>query len=183
MEWCPLNSKRVLITREMWLRVGFHAKLARYLDSSDNNHDNNMKHRLYKTNHLQKFTIHWRDDGTLVDSAAYIYLDEFEVPGYFLFGFGEAHRSAARIGPILERPFVFSKADEGELDPIIRQEHGLNHADIGPYPWHPESGGVVQLAIKQVKRVGRSDPNASRQPPEPNKDGDGNPNNRYKPFC
>ncbi|KAK7693473.1 hypothetical protein QCA50_003041 [Cerrena zonata] len=107
----------------------------------------------------KKFTVHWRDGGGLVDTAGYIFLDGFEVPGYFLFGFGEAHRGAARVSPTLQRPFVFAQVDE----------------DVGPYPFSPKSGGLIQLSIKRIKRVGASAPNAPRQPPKPVTDEKGHP--------
>ncbi len=60
------------------------------------------------------FTVHWRDHGGGVDSASYIYLDGYLVPGRFIFGIGDAQRSGARVGPALERPFTFAKAEGGK---------------------------------------------------------------------
>lgn len=129
----------------------------------------------------QKFTIHWRDSGGLVDTAAYIFLDGFEVPGYFLFGFGEAHRGAARISPTLQRPFVFAKPDESMYTLGLKCSNACPYVVLGfpPYPWTPESGGVIQLAITRIKRVGASAPNVPRQPPGPVKSDEGNPITRY----
>ncbi|CAL1704619.1 unnamed protein product [Somion occarium] len=101
------------------------------------------------------FTIHWRDNGGLVDTASYIYLDGFEVPGYFLFGFGEASRGAARIGPMLQRPFTFGEVDESSEPTFISAEN---------------DEGVIQLAIKRIKRVGQAAPNVPRTPPVKVKD-------------
>lgn len=59
------------------------------------------------------FVIHWQDQGSRIDTAAYITLDGFVVSGRFLFGEGHASRSGVRTGPSSERPFLFSKVNEG----------------------------------------------------------------------
>lgn len=61
------------------------------------------------------FVVHWRDEGSQIDTAAYITLDGFVVSGRFLFGQGHASRGGVRTGVSSERPFVFSKVDEGWL--------------------------------------------------------------------
>lgn len=61
---------------------------------------------------LQSFTIHWRDRGSGVASAAYIELDGVTVPGKFLHGNGQTFRSGVRTGPESERPFVFAKVPD-----------------------------------------------------------------------
>lgn len=59
------------------------------------------------------FVVHWRDEGSKIDTAAYITLDGFVVSGRFLFGEGKASRGGVRTGISSERPFVFSRVDEG----------------------------------------------------------------------
>ena len=55
------------------------------------------------------------DHGTNVDSAAYINLDGFTVPGRFLYGLGAAERDSVRVGECLERPFQFAVSKAGML--------------------------------------------------------------------
>ncbi|KAI0082612.1 hypothetical protein K474DRAFT_1585057 [Panus rudis PR-1116 ss-1] len=83
----------------------------------------------------KRFTVHWKDHGSLVDTASYIYLDGYMVPGYFLFGFGEASRGAMRVGPTMERPFVFAEADQGICSSILLYfclliDHGLQSSTL-----------------------------------------------------
>ena len=59
------------------------------------------------------FSVHWSDHGSIVDSAAYINLDGFTVPGRFLYGLGSAQRDSVRVGDQSERPFQFACADIG----------------------------------------------------------------------
>ncbi|KDQ60960.1 hypothetical protein JAAARDRAFT_124211 [Jaapia argillacea MUCL 33604] len=59
------------------------------------------------------FTVHWRDHGGKVDTAAFITLDGFVISGRFLFGDGEASREGIRTGPNTERPFVFRRVRDG----------------------------------------------------------------------
>lgn len=60
----------------------------------------------------QSFSVHWKDEGTGVQSCAFISLDGFVVPARFLQGGGETSREGVRTGPDTERPFVF--AEQGE---------------------------------------------------------------------
>jgi len=50
----------------------------------------------------QTFRVHWRDEGSKVDTVAYITLDGYKVPGRYLWGKGET----------TERPFTFANVDE-----------------------------------------------------------------------
>jgi hypothetical protein len=59
------------------------------------------------------FVIHWSDRGSKVDTAAYITLDGLVVSGRYLFGHGHSFRSGVRTSVSSERPFIFSKVDEG----------------------------------------------------------------------
>lgn len=54
------------------------------------------------------------DHGSNVDSAGYICLDGFVVPGRFLYGFGATQRNGIRADDKSERPFVFAKVEPGE---------------------------------------------------------------------
>ncbi len=56
----------------------------------------------------QTFVVHWRDHGSMVDSASYIYFDGFKVSGQYLHGEGEELRRGIRVSEEEERPFVFS---------------------------------------------------------------------------
>lgn len=64
--------------------------------------------------------MHWRDNGSGVDTATYLKLDGFTVAGRFLYGVGEAERSAVRVGDSSERPFVFSKVQAGEIEMMCK---------------------------------------------------------------
>lgn len=124
----------------------------------------------------QKFSVHWADQGTNVDSATYIKLDGFTVPGRFLFGKGQAQRSGVRVGDDLERPFQFSRVDEGEIRAyhaeLSCQSHGLipirivaSLAQAG-HTNNLEVGTIV-VKIKLVRRNGRHQPNAPQTIPSP----------------
>jgi hypothetical protein len=63
----------------------------------------------------QTFRVHWRDEGSKIDTAAYITLDGYKVPGRYLWGKGETSRGGIRTGPNTERPFTFANFDEGSL--------------------------------------------------------------------
>ncbi|KAI0688634.1 hypothetical protein BC835DRAFT_1419015 [Cytidiella melzeri] len=83
------------------------------------------------------FAVHWLDHGTNVDSAAYINLDGFTVPGRFLYGLGAAQRESVRVSDRSERLFQFAA-------PEAVEGHGSN-----PTP----DIGTISLKIKQVKRT------------------------------
>lgn len=53
------------------------------------------------------------DHGSNVDSAAYINLDGFTVPGRFLYGLGAAQRGSVRTGDRTEREFQFATVEPG----------------------------------------------------------------------
>lgn len=65
----------------------------------------------------QTFTIHWKDRGSGVSTAAYIELDGVTVPGKFLHGNGATFRSGIRTGPESERPFAFAKVPDESACP------------------------------------------------------------------
>lgn len=64
---------------------------------------------------VQAFIVHWRDHGSQIDSASYIYFDGFKVSGQFLFGYGEELRRGIRVGPEEDRPFLFSQIEAGDV--------------------------------------------------------------------
>ncbi|KAI0046161.1 hypothetical protein FA95DRAFT_1560425 [Auriscalpium vulgare] len=103
------------------------------------------------------FTIHWSDLGSGIDSAAYITLDGFKVPGRFLFGQGETKRTGVRTGQNSERPFVF--APTAPPTAAQRVASGSAHGD-------PSQLGMICLRVRRVKRVAVHDPNAPIVPPE-----------------
>lgn len=73
----------------------------------------------------QAFSVHWRDEGSRVNSCSFISLDGFLVPGRFLHGSGEASRKGVRTGQNAERPFVFAEqSDICEVHLLVR---GLAH--------------------------------------------------------
>lgn len=61
----------------------------------------------------QEFSIRWSDSGSNIDSAAYILLDGFTVPGRFLHGYGSAQRDGYRVDKLHECRFMWTKADSG----------------------------------------------------------------------
>ncbi|KAI0748114.1 hypothetical protein C8Q80DRAFT_1270558 [Daedaleopsis nitida] len=98
------------------------------------------------------FIVHWRDHGSKVDSASYIYFDGFKVSGQFLYGKGEELRRGVRVGSEEERPFVFSTIEHSDTS-------GLNGK-----PADKNVGSIV-LEIRLVKRVDEREPNPIRPPP------------------
>ncbi|KAI0362088.1 hypothetical protein OH77DRAFT_1499876 [Trametes cingulata] len=86
------------------------------------------------------FIVHWRDHGSQVDSASYIYIDGFKVSGQFLYGHGEELRRGVRVGPTEERPFVFSSV------------HADDDVGTGPKSSGKNVGSIV-LEIKQITRT------------------------------
>ncbi|KZV73411.1 hypothetical protein PENSPDRAFT_296890 [Peniophora sp. CONT] len=62
----------------------------------------------------QHFAVNWEDLGTGIDSAAYIFLDGFAVPGRYLFGKGLAWRNGVRASDKTEKPFAFGTVDDAE---------------------------------------------------------------------
>jgi hypothetical protein len=63
----------------------------------------------------QTFRVHQRDEGSRINTAAYITLDGYKVPGYYLWGKGETSRGGIRTGSDTERPFTFANFNEGSL--------------------------------------------------------------------
>ncbi|KAI0780949.1 hypothetical protein BD413DRAFT_660032 [Trametes elegans] len=99
------------------------------------------------------FVVHWRDHGSNVDSASYIYFDGFKVSGQFLYGHGEELRRGVRVGPQEERPFVFSRIEQ---DDAIGYDAQASNKNVGS----------ITLEIKQIKRVEVYGPNKVREPPK-----------------
>ncbi|KAJ3552380.1 hypothetical protein NM688_g4179 [Phlebia brevispora] len=97
----------------------------------------------------QSFSVRWEDHGSGIDSAGFIILDGFTVPGRFLFGSGTAERGGVRVAGDVERPFIF--------DEIARGAH-VKNKDLG----------TIVLKIKLVKRLGLTHkPNKPMQVPSP----------------
>ncbi|KAL6300130.1 hypothetical protein BKA93DRAFT_741087 [Sparassis latifolia] len=92
----------------------------------------------------KNFVVNWRDHGSQVETATYINLDGFVVPGQFLFGEGDAMRSAVRVGEDMERPFVFQR-----IEGVPRGK------DVG----------TILVRIKRIKRKELRPSNAPQTPP------------------
>ena len=91
--------------------------------------------------------MHWEDLGTSIDSAGFIILDGFTIPGQFIYGKGAASRSAVRVSKNEERPFVFSRVS-------------LASAKVN------KEMGMIVLKVKQIKRTTLTHaPNAPLVPP------------------
>ncbi|RDX56781.1 hypothetical protein OH76DRAFT_1369822 [Lentinus brumalis] len=98
------------------------------------------------------FVVHWRDHGSMVDSASYIYFDGFKVSGQYLHGEGEELRRGIRVSEEEERPFVFSA-----IGPNDRAGFDGKPPD--------KNVGSIMLQILLIKRVGEREPNPIRPPP------------------
>ncbi|KAI0928404.1 hypothetical protein AcW1_005658 [Taiwanofungus camphoratus] len=103
----------------------------------------------------KNFVVHWRDNGSGVDTATYLKLDGFTVAGRFLYGVGEAERSAVRVGDSSERPFVFSKVQAGTTGTPDRVSSRTKDA------------GTIVVKIRRIKRKEARAPNAPQKPPSP----------------
>ncbi|KAM5535168.1 hypothetical protein V8D89_011104 [Ganoderma adspersum] len=101
----------------------------------------------------QPFIVHWRDHGSKVDSASYIYVDGFKVSGQFLYGKGDELRRGVRVASEEERPFMFSPIHPADL-------HGANAGRSAD-----KNVGSIVLEIRLIKRVGEREPNPLRPPP------------------
>ncbi|OCH92214.1 hypothetical protein OBBRIDRAFT_818381 [Obba rivulosa] len=98
------------------------------------------------------FTVHWRDMGSSVESATYLYLDGTVVPGHFLFGSGTAERGSMRVGEAEERPFMFATVQE-DTEGTPSKKNASKHV------------GTIMIKIRQVRRTSPHAPNAPRVPP------------------
>ncbi|KAI1795887.1 hypothetical protein LXA43DRAFT_881095 [Ganoderma leucocontextum] len=99
------------------------------------------------------FIVHWRDHGSKVDSASWIYVDGFKVSGQFLYGRGDELRRGVRVASEEERPFMFSSINP--TDPA--GAHSGRQAD--------KNVGSIVLELRLIKRVGEREPNPLRPPP------------------
>lgn len=86
----------------------------------------------------KEFTVHWQDHGSEHDTATYISLDGFKVPGRFLFGEGVAWRQGIRTSQNTERPFTFRTV---EVDTVPMGEVKANEI------------GTISVHIKKVIRT------------------------------
>ncbi|KAH9854222.1 hypothetical protein C2E23DRAFT_754053 [Lenzites betulinus] len=93
-----------------------------------------------RSNWFDPFVVHWRDHGSRVDSASYISVDGYKVPGQFLYGHGEQLRRGVRVGSREERPFVFSKIEAGD---------SIGYGALKPH----KNVGSIMLEIRQVRRT------------------------------
>ncbi|KAG1756650.1 uncharacterized protein EDB91DRAFT_1093789 [Suillus paluster] len=95
------------------------------------------------------FSIHWRDEGTGVQSCTFISLDGYVVPGRFLFGDGTASRHGVRTGANTERPFVFSQSQSS-----------------GASGQCTKDAGTIMLKVKRVKLEGSKPANPLQNIPD-----------------
>ncbi|KAI0093718.1 hypothetical protein BDY19DRAFT_269274 [Irpex rosettiformis] len=99
------------------------------------------------------FSVHWLDRGSKVDSVAYIKLDGFTAPGYFLFGSGTTERNSVRVGDRSERPFTF--------------QYVAPNSGQGDLTEHNQEMGTIALKIRQIRRLSLEyAANAPLVPPE-----------------
>ncbi|EKM55225.1 uncharacterized protein PHACADRAFT_161171 [Phanerochaete carnosa HHB-10118-sp] len=128
------------------------------------------------------FTVHWRDNGTGIDSAGYISLDGFLCSGRFLYGYGDASRGTLRVDKHVERPFMFARIESSKLQgppanmklsdkiitvrsssPKLEQTGESDDASLDI-----KDLGTIALKIKQIKRTTPShSPNSPQTPPNP----------------
>ncbi|KAH8995344.1 hypothetical protein EDB92DRAFT_1846386 [Lactarius akahatsu] len=103
----------------------------------------------------ETFRVHWRDEGSKVDTAAYITLDDYKVPGRYLWGEGETSRGGIRTGPNTERPFTFDNFDEESAD--TERDHTVERREPG----------TIVLRIRRISltRVGEPNPTPHIPPP------------------
>ncbi|KAF8274373.1 hypothetical protein EI94DRAFT_679993 [Lactarius quietus] len=108
----------------------------------------------------EAFRVHWRDEGSRVDTAAYITLDGYKVPGHYLWGKGETSRGGIRTGPNTERPFTFANFDE-ELA-VTECHHTANRREPG----------TIVLRVRRISLTRVGEPNPVPQIPPPARAGD-----------
>ncbi|GJE87011.1 hypothetical protein PsYK624_030940 [Phanerochaete sordida] len=110
------------------------------------------------------FTVHWRDNGTGIDSAGYILLDGFTCSGRFLYGYGDASRGTLRVDEHSERPFMFANPNAARR--ASWQADQATAPDTTPPS--PTDTGTIVLKIRQIKRTAPTHPpNAPQAPPPP----------------
>ncbi|KIK98724.1 hypothetical protein PAXRUDRAFT_87355, partial [Paxillus rubicundulus Ve08.2h10] len=97
----------------------------------------------------KSFSVHWKDEGTDVNSCSFISLDGFVVPGRFLFGHGETSRDGIRTGPMTERPFIFAEQ--------------VGRASVGECS---RDAGTIVVKIKRVNLQGQKLANQLQQLPD-----------------
>ncbi|KAI0247960.1 hypothetical protein BJV78DRAFT_860514, partial [Lactifluus subvellereus] len=66
---------------------------------------------------LQTFRAHWRDEGSRIDTVAYITLDGYKVTGRFLWGKGKRPAVACVQDPILKDPEDAESLDATDPEP------------------------------------------------------------------
>ncbi|KAI0263348.1 hypothetical protein BC834DRAFT_886848 [Gloeopeniophorella convolvens] len=128
----------------------------------------------------KNFTVHWRDGGSQIDTAAYITLDGYKVPGRYIYGKGEASRSGLRIGRDTERPFVFARhedealgiltdpqVDMKQLGTIVLRIRRISVTEIGkrnPTPQIPSSMQANNQAFDVTIGFGSPVPTSNQVP-------------------
>ncbi|KAN0140936.1 hypothetical protein V8E53_001380 [Lactarius tabidus] len=104
----------------------------------------------------ETFRVHWRDEGSRIDTAAYITLDGYKVPGHYLWGKGETSRGGIRTGPNTERPFTFANVDEVE-SVVTECDDTANRREPG----------TIVLRIRRISLTRVGEPNPVPQIPRP----------------
>ncbi|KAG6332672.1 hypothetical protein ID866_6417 [Astraeus odoratus] len=97
----------------------------------------------------KQFSVHWKDQGSNVQTCSFISLDGFVVPGRFLYGSGGTSREGVRTGPTTERPFIFAEYQNAPSS-------SKNSRDAG----------TIILKIKRVRLDGHKGANPLQQLPD-----------------
>jgi hypothetical protein len=133
----------------------------------------------------QTFRVHWRDEGSKVDTAAYITLDGYKVPGRYLWGKGETSRGGIRTGPNTERPFTFDNFDEpeGSLLSCASTRASLTKSRVGRYRTWPHSGSKGTWNNRASHPAHLLDPSRRAEPCSSDSASCGRGGGRHRPSC
>ncbi|KAF5373850.1 hypothetical protein D9758_000678 [Tetrapyrgos nigripes] len=116
----------------------------------------------------QNFKVHWKDNGSNIETMGFIVLDGNVVPGKFLLGSGEAVREGARVSQTTQRPFMFQTVQE-------EHRHGSSTSTN-------KDVGSILLKIKRIKLGAVRPPNDFRSIPSgPGHNRAGEAYDRYGP--
>ncbi len=136
----------------------------------------------------QTFRVHWRDEGSKVNTAAYITLDGYKVPGHYLWGKGETSRGGIRTGPDTERPFTFANVDEGSLFAFcgctpLDQWVSLMKSRVGRYRTRPHSRSKGTWNNRASHPAHLLDPSRRAEPRSSDSASYGRRGGRGRPSC
>ncbi|KAH8804199.1 hypothetical protein DL96DRAFT_636240 [Flagelloscypha sp. PMI_526] len=136
-----------------WIEVDGQ-RVPEYMTSVD--HENKLVQCFIAGEEGKRFSVHWKSQDNAIDTAGYISLDGYTVPGRFLWAHSspmhpksETYRSAARISQSEERPFTFMKA------PVTSDTH------------HHHQQGTIKLTLKRIQSGNSVKANAFAELPSP----------------